>query len=758
MVPAMGPDRVGVSWHRLLALLAATCSAFVALPALARAADSWQSGPSVESQDSNCVTGNGEQEAGSWLSYYFDPSAPPQINQTYYVAIDLAGIGDPCAGIYSDIELALPSGTTPAITTSDPVVCYLKFPNSSTYKRDTQDCPQSLGAGEYGYSLDPVHANPPFWPTARGSDVEIQVPVVSTQAGDLQLKGVVQLADGESDPILQPTLQMVVDSAGAQDVGGQNDQIGVYYNSPSLTTNQQQSNTSTTVTYVGWVQNNANNGNVVAQVAYADSSGDCNTPGTIVDTTNEALLQDAQTEISGDFTGLYADVAYCWRLKATVVNGTEAGTYYGNWQYFITNGTYYTYANEPAAANAPAVTQCAQSDATGDGCGYSGCSTSTCTTTGTTASATEPLDLTLSGSGSGTVNGPASFSCTASCTGNFASGSTVTLTAVAASGSSFFGWSGGGCSGRGSCTVTMSAAQDVTAEFLKKITVGGNETLLVSLTGAGSGKVTSSGGISCPTTCTGSYNHDTAQTLTATAAPGSTFAGWSGGGCSGTGTCKVLMTTNQSITAEFTLNPPNTDTLTVSLAGAGSGKVTSSGGISCPSSCDHVYTSGTSDTLTAVAAPGSRFTGWSGGGCSGTGTCKVTVSSALDVTANFALVPPSCSLAVSSSKVTLRKRHKSPPVDTLVLIVKCSQATSARVTGALTERLSRKHSERFKLGPATASVAAGMTHTFDIKLSGSAIKGLKHGHRESVSLALTATNANGSATARASAGRLRGSG
>jgi hypothetical protein len=550
---------------------------------------------------------------------------------------------------------------------------------------------------------------------------------------------------------------MIVDSAGAQNVGGQNEQIGVYYNTPSLSSNQQQSNHSTTVTYVGWVQNNANNGNVVAQVAYADSSGDCNTPGTTVDTTNEALLQDPQTEVSGNFTGLYADVAYCWRFKATVVNGPEAGTYYGNWQYFITNGTYYQYANEPAAANPPAVQQCQQQDATGNGCGYSGCSTATCTSTGTLSSATEPLDLTVSGSGSGTVTGPASFSCTASCTGNFATGSTVTLTAAAKSGSSFLGWSGGGCSGTGTCKVTMSAAQSVTAEFIPLLHLA-NPTLLVSVTGTGSGKVTSPGGISCPSTCSHTYARNGSDTLTATATPGSTFAGWSGGSCSGTGTCHVVMLASKSVTAEFTLNPPNTDTLTVSLAGTGSGKITSSGGISCPSTCDHTYTTGTADTLSAVPAPGSRFTGWSGGGCSGAGTCKVTVSSALSVTANFALEPPSCSLSVVSSKIALRKRRKSQPVDMLAVAVKCNQAASARVSGAGSERLSRKHAKRFKLGPLTASVPAGVEHIFDLKLPASAIKGLKHGRKESASLALAASNANGTGTARASAGHLRGSG
>jgi beta-lactam-binding protein with PASTA domain len=40
-------------------------------------------------------------------------------------------------------------------------------------------------------------------------------------------------------------------------------------------------------------------------------------------------------------------------------------------------------------------------------------------------------------------------------------------------------------------------------------------------------------------------------TLTATAAVGSSFAGWSGGGCSGTGGCTVKLDADTSVTATF---------------------------------------------------------------------------------------------------------------------------------------------------------------------------------------------------------------
>jgi beta-lactam-binding protein with PASTA domain len=42
--------------------------------------------------------------------------------------------------------------------------------------------------------------------------------------------------------------------------------------------------------------------------------------------------------------------------------------------------------------------------------------------------------------------------------------------------------------------------------------------------------------------------------LTATPASGSVFSGWSGG-CSGTSTCRVQLSTDQSVTATFSLAP-----------------------------------------------------------------------------------------------------------------------------------------------------------------------------------------------------------
>jgi len=92
------------------------------------------------------------------------------------------------------------------------------------------------------------------------------------------------------------------------------------------------------------------------------------------------------------------------------------------------------------------------------------------------------------------------------------------------------------------------------------------------------------------------------------------------------------VTANHTISATFS----NTYNLTVTKAGTGSGTVTSSpAGINCGSRCSAAYNNGTSVTLTASKNTDSFFAGWSGGGCSGTGTCKVTMNADKTVTATF---------------------------------------------------------------------------------------------------------------------------
>jgi hypothetical protein len=241
------------------------------------------------------------------------------------------------------------------------------------------------------------------------------------------------------------------------------------------------------------------------------------------------------------------------------------------------------------------------------------------------------LTVTKSGTGTGTVTGPG-ITCGADCSENYIVGTTTVIFATPTVGSTFTGWSGGGCSGTSSCSVTMSQAQNVTATFTVQIF-----TLLVQKSGTGTGTITSTPtGISCGTDCNQNYAYATSVTLAQSSGAGSSFAGWTGD-CAGTGSCVVSMTQSRSVTATFS---SAAFPLTVTKAGTGSGTVTSTpAGINCGADCTETYAGDTSVTLAQSALSGSVFVGWSGN-CSGTGACVVTMSQARTVTATFNTTSP----------------------------------------------------------------------------------------------------------------------
>jgi hypothetical protein len=121
-------------------------------------------------------------------------------------------------------------------------------------------------------------------------------------------------------------------------------------------------------------------------------------------------------------------------------------------------------------------------------------------------------------------------------------------------------------------------------------------------------------------------------TLTASADTDSVFLGWSGAGCLETGPCTFTAGGDVTVLANFGRNR----SLLVTKSGAGAGTVTSSpGGVSCGTDCSEEYVAGTVVRLTATPASQAQFTGWTGGGCSGTGPCVLTINAAALVDARF---------------------------------------------------------------------------------------------------------------------------
>lgn len=180
---------------------------------------------------------------------------------------------------------------------------------------------------------------------------------------------------------------------------------------------------------------------------------------------------------------------------------------------------------------------------------------------------------------------------------------------------------------------TETGSNDTTGEQFALARYLVTSTLSITKDGNGSGLVTSDpAGIECGATCSTSVAGGPV-TLAATPAVGSSFTGWVGGGCSGAGTCQVEMSSDQAVTATFSLIP---ETLTVTRLGTGSGKVNSNPvGLNCGSSCSHAYVYGTTVTLTVMPASWSTFKGWSGA-CSGAGTCILTMKQAQSTAAMFA--------------------------------------------------------------------------------------------------------------------------
>lgn len=75
------------------------------------------------------------------------------------------------------------------------------------------------------------------------------------------------------------------------------------------------------------------------------------------------------------------------------------------------------------------------------------------------------LTMNLSGSGSGTISSsPRGLGCASTCTGNFSSGTAVTLTATP-NGSTFRGWTGCDTASGPVCTVNLTSDRTVTATF-----------------------------------------------------------------------------------------------------------------------------------------------------------------------------------------------------------------------------------------------------------------------------------------------------
>lgn len=193
------------------------------------------------------------------------------------------------------------------------------------------------------------------------------------------------------------------------------------------------------------------------------------------------------------------------------------------------------------------------------------------------------------------------------------------------------------------------------------------------------------------------------------------------------GTCQIEITLTPSSlgqkTAILTIpsNDPDTPSLNISMSGKGIGYMltvnkngTSTGtvtatGINCGSDCTEEYMSGASITLTAQPDTCSTFAGWSEGGCSGTGTCTITMNADATVTATY-------------NAIQVVADFSGLPV-----------SGTAPLTVNFTDSSTCATSWLWDFGDGTTSTVQNPSHTYDPSFS-------------SYTVSLTATNAGGSNT------------
>ena len=272
------------------------------------------------------------------------------------------------------------------------------------------------------------------------------------------------------------------------------------------------------------------------------------------------------------------------------------------------------------------------------------------------------LNIEEPGSGEGTVECIVEGGPLEGCEAEYPEGTELALIAQADPGSEFFEW-GGECDlAVGSeCEVEMREERTVEAIFEAQPAAS----LTITKAGSGSGVVECKVNGGSLKGCEVEYPGGTELALVAKASAGSTFVAYSAGtgsaaGCS-VSPCTFTIETNSALTATFNLIPKPKFKLTVSKSGTGTGKVTSTpAGIDCGATCSAEFEEGKEVELKQAPEPGSEFKEWSGA-CTGSGTCKVTMSEARSVTAEFKLIPkPKFKLTVSKSGTGTGKVTSTP--------------------------------------------------------------------------------------------------
>lgn len=156
-----------------LALLLAGCTTAAAAAAAAATAPAapflapqaqalpWWNGPATWiGEVLNCNVWDTSPRVGAYAGFTLvPPSFWPAVGEVFYTHLVIAHIGNPCAPSAVGIELLLPPGVAPAISSYTPVFCLMIDPITNSLIDLATDpgygCPQVLPPGLEGHALIP---------------------------------------------------------------------------------------------------------------------------------------------------------------------------------------------------------------------------------------------------------------------------------------------------------------------------------------------------------------------------------------------------------------------------------------------------------------------------------------------------------------------------------------------------------------------------------------------------------------------------
>lgn len=305
------------------------------------------------------------------------------------------------------------------------------------------------------------------------------------------------------------------------------------------------------------------------------------------------------------------------------------------------------------------------------------------------------------------------------CSGTYGESEAVTLTATPGE-HKVVQWSGCSEAVANVCEVQIPAGDaTVQAEFVE----APHRTLTVEATGAGSvgaeeppaplsGQIAGceeGGG-----ECSASYYEGDAVTLTASPGAHQQVA-WSGCTMANANTCQVqLPAGDATVKAQFTTI---THRLNIGTAGSGSGSVSCDGG-----PCAGSYPEGTTIALTATAASGSTFGGFSGGGCSGS-PCALTLEADTTVSATFNANPQPP--PVPEQKGTATAKGTAPVKGNKAMLTLACTGGECKGSLQLYAKVKQGGKQKSKIiGKASFAIAAGATKTVKVKIANGQVRKL----------------------------------